>query len=146
MAVAVDVAADGKAVVAQEVHALVQDGLDVLVPGAALLVLGAAPVLARADQRQVLVTADDDAPALSGRALRHRKLAGRLHGVVLRYRQAIAHGAPVTVLEDRLAHVAEEHADAFEGAVVVREDGLELLHARTQDLAEITDPFLQPVV
>jgi hypothetical protein len=46
MAVAVDVAADLEAVVAEKVHTLVQNGFDVLVPYAALFVLRSAPVLA----------------------------------------------------------------------------------------------------
>src|SRR4029079_1693682 len=46
MAVAVGVAAYLEAAVADKVHTLVQNGLDVLVPYAALFVLGSAPVLA----------------------------------------------------------------------------------------------------
>src|SRR5690606_22208627 len=125
-------------IVAQKIHALFQNGLDILVPGAALLALGAAPVLAGADQRQVLVSANDD-PATGLRLpLDNLQLANRLHGIVLRNRKTVAHRTPITVLKDRLAHVAEQDAHTFERAVIVGKDGFELLHPRAQNFAEVT--------
>src|SRR5262245_5206188 len=89
---------------------------------------------------------NDDAPALRRLPLLHRELARWFHGVVLRHRQAIAHGTPVAVLEDGLAHIAEENAHPFEGSVVVRENRLELFHAGAEDFSEVADALLQPIV
>ena len=50
------------------------------------------------------------------------------------------------MLENGLAHAAHQNADALQWSMIMRVDGLELLHARLQDLTEITDAVLQPLV
>ena len=131
--VAVGEAADRPAVVAQVVHASAQHRLDILEIDAPLFGLRSRPVLARADQAQVLLRHHP----LVQPVRQHRRRICRSQVVVLRHRKPVPHAAPVGMLLDRLAQPGRDARNPFRRAGGKKR--LEPLDGRLQHLGESAD-------
>src|SRR4029077_20250003 len=110
--VAIGEAADRAAVVAQKIHALAQHRLDIVEIHLALGGVGVAPILARADETNVVVRFHAQALAIANKTGR----AARRHFAGLRLRDTVAHAAPIGVLHDVAAQTVSEHRHALRPA------------------------------
>lgn len=138
------VAAHLVALVAEEVHAALQHGGEVGAVELELLGERGRDVLARADDGEVLLAVHPD-PLVAlrgGGGLGGVLLAFDLRG--LRDGEAVAHAAPVDVLLNRTGLRLLQVRDALWGPRV-REDGLETVDRREEDLHEPPVPSLDGI-
>src|SRR3546814_5403959 len=128
----VAVAPDGRAVVAEEVHARLKSGQDFVQVEAALVCFRVGPVLPGPDQCDVVVSPHYYASTYGGVTGDDLQFARGLHPVGLGDRKPLAHRTPVAVLVDFAADSVHDSSNPGE-VVLERVESFELFGSRCND-------------